>query len=352
MAAGAAVGAFAIILCLAPPADAHTIGGVQPSNYRSELAPVSPPIEGVTMRLLDLGRRVRLTSAAAAEIVVLGYSGEPYLRVGPRGVFENTHSPTVYINRPTTASSGSSTTTTLPLVADALAPPAWRKVDTGRSVTWRDQRTRWEGATPDAVRSTPDLRHVVRTWTLFLQEGNNTSTVVSRIEWVPPPNALPWVALAGGLFAATLVIALTTSWAIGLAAAVAFLVANDIVHSFAVAMAAGDPLPLTIGKVLLGGFYGTIAWVVGVVSIRGLLARDDTSVLLAGIVGFFIALLGGATDAAGLGRSQLIFSFPFAVARAEVAVSLGVGLGLAAAAAWLLMGPRLAKRSAATANSG
>ena len=86
------------------------------------------------------------------------------------------------------------------------------------------------------------------------------------------------------------------------------------------------------------GFYGTIAWVIGALGIRPLSRGRDLGALLAGITGFFLALLGGATDATSLGRSQLGFALPAAVARFEVALSIGVGVGLVAATAWLFFG--------------
>jgi hypothetical protein len=79
---------------------------------------------------------------------------------------------------------------------------------------------------------------------------------------------------------------------------------------------------------------------VGVLALQPLLARRDLGALLAGITGFFLAVLGGATDASALGRSQLSFLLPATVARFEVALSLGVGTGLVVAALLLFFGPR------------
>ena len=80
-------GAVAVLLVIAaPPADAHTITGVAPTNYRSEIVAVTPKWQGVSVRLLDLGNRVELVNSSRTDVVVLGYQGEPYLRVGPYGV--------------------------------------------------------------------------------------------------------------------------------------------------------------------------------------------------------------------------------------------------------------------------
>jgi len=104
-----------LVMAAAPPAEAHTVTGVSPTNYRSQVLDLAPKLAGVTVRLLDLGNRVELVNTGA-DVSVLGYQGEPYLRVGPAGVFENTRSPAVYLNR---TSAGQSTSTTLPRQADA-----------------------------------------------------------------------------------------------------------------------------------------------------------------------------------------------------------------------------------------
>src|SRR2546421_5218325 len=105
-----------LVVMGASPASAHTITGVAPTDYRSEILGVNPRLPGVSVRLLDLGNRVELTNTGAVDVVVFGYQGEPYLRVGPSGVFENRRSPSVALNRVTATRTSTSTT--------AVAPPS------------------------------------------------------------------------------------------------------------------------------------------------------------------------------------------------------------------------------------
>jgi len=49
-------------------------------------------VAGLRIEAIDAGARLRLRNATGQEVVVLGYAGEPYLRVGPAGVFENRRS--------------------------------------------------------------------------------------------------------------------------------------------------------------------------------------------------------------------------------------------------------------------
>ena len=155
-------------MALAPPASAHTIAGAQPTNYRSTIEAITPAVPGVEVRLLDLGRRVEVVNHTDTDVVVLGYQGEPYLRVGPKGVFENRHSPTLYLNRITKVSP---TPPVLPPAADANAPPSWHRIGGGRQVRWSDQRTRWEGPTPASVQNSPDRVQVVSNYTIQLLQA-------------------------------------------------------------------------------------------------------------------------------------------------------------------------------------
>ena len=81
----------------AVPAAVHTVGGAQASNYQTRIRAIEPPVAGLRVEVVDAGARLRNTTGQ--EVVVLGDAGEPYLRVGPAGVFENRRSPATYRNR-------------------------------------------------------------------------------------------------------------------------------------------------------------------------------------------------------------------------------------------------------------
>jgi hypothetical protein len=83
----------------ATPAAAHAVGGAQASNYQTRILSVQPVVPGLTVEVADAGARLRVRNHTGREVTVLGYAGEPYLRVGPAGVFENRRSPATYLNR-------------------------------------------------------------------------------------------------------------------------------------------------------------------------------------------------------------------------------------------------------------
>ena len=337
-----------VSLMAAAPADAHTVTGVAPTNYVSEVLYIRPHADGVRVRVLDLGRRIELTNRGPTEVEVLGYSGEPYLRVGPRGVFENRRSPTTYLNRPATASGPP---VPVPKSADPSAPPDWRHVTNTPRARWRDRRTRVEGPVPAPVAQHPSRRAVVSTWNIRLLRDQHLVDVVGRITYVPPPHALPWVTLLVLLFALTTAAAWTRRWGRWLSIALAILLATDIVQSFGTAAATHDALVAQIGRVLLAGLVSAIAWVIGVLALSPLQRNHEGGLVAAGAVGLVIAGFSGATDFGALSHSQVASVFPAALARVAVVAAVGLGVGLvAAAAAVIARDPTL--RPSVVAHSG
>jgi hypothetical protein len=317
--------AAAVVLGEGAPAEAHTVTGVQATNYRSQIVAVSPTLAGVRVRLLDLGNRVELRNTGPDDVVVLGYQGEPYLRVGPSGVYENRRSPAVYLNRATT---GPTTNTTLPRQADAAAPAEWHRVGGGPSVRWHDRRTRWADPAPPAVRAAPDTRHVVSQWTIGLTATGRQAQVSGRITYVPGPSPIPWLVVAGALFVLTVLAGLRRRWGPPLSAGIAVLVAVDVVHSFGIAAASHDALVVQVVRVVGGGIVGTLGWILGAVAVGALQEERDTGLVIAGVAGFLIGVFSGVGDIPTLARSQVPYVFPAAAARAAAAVTLGLGLGL------------------------
>src|SRR4051794_8118505 len=113
------------MVATAAPASAHTVGGEHATNYRTRVLSLSPATAGVALRVIEHGDRLELTNSTQHNVVVLGYDDESYLRVGPRGVFENRRSPATYLNRTRLG------TDRPPASADASASPDWRRVSGG-----------------------------------------------------------------------------------------------------------------------------------------------------------------------------------------------------------------------------
>ena len=126
---------------------------------------------GSRCAVVDLGRTLELTNDTKQDVVVLGYDDEPYLRVGPRGVFENTRSPATYINRSATAAG------VAPKSADPTAPPRWKQVSTGQTAQWHDHRAHFMGTDdPPIVQRNRDHRFVFDHWTVTMLHDGETIT--------------------------------------------------------------------------------------------------------------------------------------------------------------------------------
>lgn len=312
------------IVALAAPAGAHGIGGTDPTNYETTLTRVDPPVPGLRVEVIDLGDRLRLTNATDRDLVVLGYEGEPYLRIGPRGVYENTRSPATYLNRTRVPD------TRPPSSADADAPPVWRRVSDGTTASWHDHRAHFMGSrSPAAVRTDPGRRHVLDRWTVEVRDGDRTIRVRGRLTWVPPPSPWPWVAIAIGSGAVVIVLSRTRWWHAVLVVALGALVLSALLHavghwdasSAGFGTKAGESIYSILG-IALGLFALGWAWRRGV----------EAAVPFVLIAAIFLGVAGGLADVATLGHSQVPSSLGPAPARLAVALTLGLGTGLTVAA--------------------
>jgi hypothetical protein len=326
--AAVATAVFAAVVATAPAASAHTVGGVAATDYQSRIVGLSPPARGISARLLDLGRRIEVTNSGPTELVVLGYQGEAYLRIGPDGVFENIHSPAVYQNRPLPAGV---TSTTLPAIAQPSDPPEWRKIGAGRTATWSDRRTRWEGARPAAVARHPGRVTAVTTWAIPLSQNSATIHLEGRIVWVPPPDPWPWLAVAVVFFLVAVVVGRSRWWGPGLGALLALLVASDIARYYAAALISGGTIAMVLLRTLIAGAITSVVWVLGAWGIALLQAERERGLLVGALTGFGTGLFSGVTDLPYVLHSQVPVAAPTALARGGVALAVGLGFGVATA---------------------
>jgi hypothetical protein len=320
---GALVAAFVAVT--ASPAGAHGRGGLKPTNYETTLRSVSPRVPGLHVRVTDLGTKVEVTNEGAAELVVLGYDGEPYLRVGRRGVFENTRSPATYLNQSTTI------TGSPPRQADAKAAPVWRKVSDGRTATWHDHRAHFMGQDdPPRVAREPDRRWVVDNWQIPMQVGSEAVVASGRIVYVPPPSPWPWVVVAVVLAVAVFLLSRTSAWRTVFVVVVAVLTAVEILHTAGLWDASTASFGTKLGETAYS--FGGIA--LGLLTLGWMWRRGvESAVPLVLVATLFLFVAGGLADVTTLGNSQIPSTLAPGAARLLVTLTLGLGAGLAGAAA-------------------
>jgi len=94
--AGLLAATASLLLVGAVPAEAHIAGtNASPTNYRTRVLAVVPPVQGLEVRVAEVGGTLELVNHTRQQVTVLGSSFEPYLRVGADGgVEENRRSPT------------------------------------------------------------------------------------------------------------------------------------------------------------------------------------------------------------------------------------------------------------------
>ena len=190
--------ALLVFGCAAAPvgtAFAHNGTGGSSSDYRIEIEGWQGDHSGVELRVVELGNRLQLERTTASTVMVLGYSGEPYLRLDANGVAENVNSPAHYLNLDRFAS------TDPPPTASADARPSWEPLSTGSTVRWHDHRAHWMSTTPRAdVVSDPDVERVIFPANpVDLVVDGRTVTALIRVTWLPTPRRLIWLGTAAVL---------------------------------------------------------------------------------------------------------------------------------------------------------
>jgi hypothetical protein len=320
-----------VVVVLATPAGAHSTSGPPASNFHSDVRGVTPAVPGVRARLGPDGERIELRVTGRARVTVLGYRGEPYLRVSAHGVLENRSSPAVALNR--------SRVPTGSTASGPLRAPRWVRISSGDTAVWHDHRTHWMGGvTPSAVERAPDRPHVIDRWSVPLRveggPGAITGTtvavpaaIVGSLRWEPPPDALLWWALAVGLGALVLVGVRVAARPTLLGGLVLLAVAESAHLWGAWPFATSN----TAGRI--GENLPSIAAVASaLLALVWLVRRSAYSAApLLVIAGLFTAVAGGFADLPSLSHAWVPSRLDPGLARTLVAIALGVGVAVAVA---------------------
>jgi hypothetical protein len=305
------------------PAAAHDVGSLL-SNYETRLTSVTPDIDGIDVEVIEAGNRLQVENTTDTELVVLGYQDEPYLRIGPDGVFENLNAPATYTSDDREGGGE------LPERADPDAEPEWRKVSDDPIYRWHDHRIHWMSANdPPAVRERPDEEHVVIPgWVVPMTYGDETIEIVGDLVWVPSPSPAAWavvILVVAALVAATGLLATWRPWS---AIAVAALLVTSTLSALGIGFFGAGTTAERISESFADALYLPMLLVGGVVTIVLLARRHPFAPYLVIFTGTVGGLFGGVLRAGVLTNSVVPSAFDTAIARGLVAVTLGLGLGL------------------------
>jgi hypothetical protein len=164
---------------------AHGAGQAIPdaAYYRSSLVRVTPPPPGVSVRVDPAGEFIELVNTGTGMVVILGYMGEPYLRITSTAVAENLLSQTAYLNRNLFADS-------VPSGQDAgTMAPSWHQIGSSGKTRWHDHRIHWMGQQrPPAVQADPRHAHLVGAWQVHATVNSARFDIQGELRWIGKPN--------------------------------------------------------------------------------------------------------------------------------------------------------------------
>lgn len=201
---------IALTVLLAPgTAVAAATANPDAEYYVSAVTAIEPAVPGLEVVVHGGGESITLTNRTGQPVVVLGYSGEDYLRITADGAQVNTNSMTASLN----ADGGrSAPAPALTGKAKRLAVK-WRPVGATNSFTWQDFRPQWSAEQrPPIVTADPHARHQVFAWGIQLKVGAKPALVRGTVTWIGAPRfsgTTPFVAF-GTVLLAALAVAVAT----------------------------------------------------------------------------------------------------------------------------------------------
>lgn len=308
------------------PAAAHIAGNSgSPTNYRAAVTAIRPAVPTVAVAVGIGGQWVRVATQGAGQIIVLGYRGEPFLRLSEHRVQINELSSTAAEIGLVRGGPDIPATPDIPAGIPA-AEPRWVTKRDSDQVTWTDARL----ATP------PQPAGASGTWELPLIVDGQQVTVLGTMDWVPSPPPWPWVAALGLLTAAIAALGWVRNWHRPMAGVVVIGVLAFVLHLLGTGLA-----PHQSGPVIAWAGIGAIAaftLVIGAVTVVSAVRRRQSATDRVVMTGIMVLLLA-ATDFSGLWNSQLPFAGPAALDRSLIVLTYATALGL------LVAGARLARRT-------
>lgn len=121
------------------PAVAHA-DPAGPTDYRTTITSIEPRTDAIELDVVGGDAFLQIEVEPGHEVIVLGYAGEPYLRIRPDGTVEqNRRSYATYYNDERDGR------TDIPDIVDNDADPEWERVGGGGRWAWHDHRAHWMG---------------------------------------------------------------------------------------------------------------------------------------------------------------------------------------------------------------
>lgn len=306
------------------PAAAHIAGSSgSPTDYRATVTAVRPAVPTMAVTVGLGGQWVSVVNQGAAEIVVLGDHGEPFLRLAGHRVQVNELSGTADEAGlvPTERAQGERAQGTA-ATENPSTEPSWVTQREANQATWIDPR----------LDAPPDSTGASGSWELPLVVDGQRVTVLGTLDRIPPPSPWPWAVVLVLLTAAIAALGWVRNWHRPMAAVVVAGILAFVLHLLGTGLA-----PQRTGPILGWAGLGSIAVfavVIGAVTVVSAVRRSRSAADRVVMTGIMVLLLA-ATDFSVLWHSQLPFAGPAMLDRGLTALTYATALGLLVAGAHL-----------------
>jgi hypothetical protein len=158
------------------PAYAHTLG----PEFVSFFDRVTPSVP-VTVQVAQTTGAPQLTVRVTGndELTLIGEQQEPMARVGPRGAYANSRSPTWFLSKNPNKNP--------PETVDASMPPRWTRVTEEPELIYQESRAEWpHDSPPEDVRKIGD-RTTIMDWRIPARYGGMPVEIQGHVDWIPRP---------------------------------------------------------------------------------------------------------------------------------------------------------------------
>jgi deferrochelatase/peroxidase EfeB len=314
-----------ILVGLPPaPASAHDVSGVGATDFHTTVLTFTPAVPGVTLTVIENGSRLQVANTTSTDLVIDGYSGEPYARIGPAGAYVNDNSPATYLDTDRFSLAA------VPTSLDPTKPAQWRRVSTHPVLAWHDHRTHWMLLVlPPSVADDPGSPHHISSWALTMHYGGRLLTATGSLDWLPGPSPWPWFLVVAAVAAVIAAAAASRRPYRVAALACVVVVVGQAVHGAGIAFAVVGSVWQQWGSVF--AFDAPLVWPFALFAAYLLHRRLARAIWLAGAAGLIIATSLIVDDAPIWWRSSAPSDLPMLWNRAVLALAVGAGLGLALA---------------------
>jgi hypothetical protein len=283
-----------------PAASAHLRSGTVAVDYRSSV--LHADTSAYSARIFQSDRALGVTLKPGHSVVLVGYIGEPVMRLDAVGLWSNAASPTAVVLRLMKRSHRVLSST-----------PRWRLQRGRHSVIWQDARA--QGLAPGVKQGV---------WSVPLIVDGRRARLEGELERFPAPPLWPWFGMLAGLLVAGLLLVLRRRDLAG-SAAVVFSIAAAAA-SVVILVAFAFDVYASPGT-WIEGFDATALLGVGAgVLLRGPRHHHVAAAIGLGLVGVAVGLFEGAIFL----HAIVLAILPSTATRIVDVVAIGAGLDAAA----------------------